>query len=179
MYLVVGLGNPDKKYYETRHNVGFMAVNFLVEKFGFDKFKPQEKFKSNISLGKWDEKKIIIAKPQTYMNNSGQAVQALKNYYKIQLENLIIVYDELDLPLGEIRVRYAGSSAGHNGIKSIIEYLATDQFNRIRIGIKNKRIEDVPADKFVLSKFSFWDKRKLKGKILPQAMDEILKLVSK
>lgn len=177
MFLIVGLGNPDKKYKDTRHNIGFAALDYLVDKLDFDKFKAQGKFKSDISMGTWDNQRIIVAKPQTYMNSSGQAVQALKNYYKIQSENLIVVYDELDLPLGEIRVRHEGSSAGHNGIKSIIEYLATDQFNRVRIGISNKEAERMPADKFVLSEFSFWDKRKLKNTILPIVMDNILKII--
>ncbi len=178
MYLIVGLGNPEKQYEQTRHNVGFMAVDFLVEKIGLGKFKLQQKFKAEILTGKYDNKNIIIAKPQTYMNNSGVAVHLLKNYYKIQSENLIIVYDELDLPFEDIRVRTEGSSAGHNGIKSIIEYLASDKFNRIRIGIRNSVTEKIPADKFVLSKFSFWEKRKLKKEILPRAIDEIFKILN-
>ena len=179
MYLIVGLGNPDKKYEETRHNVGFRAMDFLIEKFSFDKFQAQGKFKSELCMGEYDGKRIIMAKPQEYMNNSGVVVQLLKNYYKIQTENLIIIYDELDLPFGEMRVRHDGSSAGHNGIKSIIEYLATDKFNRVRIGIKNKDREKMAADRFVLSSFSWWEKRKLKNNILPSVMDEILKLIQK
>ena len=179
MYLIVGLGNPDKKYENTRHNIGFLAVDFLVEKLGFNKVKLQGKFKSATTTGEWGGKRIIIAKPQTYMNNSGVAVQLLKNYFKIQSENIIIIYDELDLPFEEIRVRYEGSSAGHNGIKSIIEYLSTDRFKRIRIGIRNKLAEKIPADKFVLSKFSFWDKRKLKNKILLNVEKEVLGLIEK
>lgn len=177
MYLIVGLGNPDKKYEQTRHNAGFMAVDFLVEKLGLPKFELKDKFKSEISMAERDDKKIIVAKPQTYMNNSGVAVQFLKNYFKIQPEDLIVVYDELDLPLGEIRLRQEGSSAGHNGIKSIIEYLGTDKFNRVRIGIRNKSADKIPADKFVLSKFSFFEKRKLKKEILPTAIDKTLKFI--
>lgn len=177
MYLIIGLGNPDKKYDRTRHNIGFTAVDFLVETFGLEKFKLQDKFKSAISLGQINEQRVIIAKPQTYMNNSGRAVQLLKNYYKIQNEDLIIIYDELDLPLGKIRLRQDGSSAGHNGIKSIIDYLTTDKFYRIRIGIRNKDADKIPANKFVLSRFSFFEKRKLAKKILPQAMDELVKLI--
>lgn len=179
MYLIVGLGNPDKKYEDTRHNVGFKALDFLIEKFNFDKLKLDKKFKAEMIMGEIDNKKIIIAKPQTYINNSGTAVQLLKNYFKIQPENIIIVYDELDLPFGEIRLRHEGSSAGHNGIKSIIEYLATDKFNRLRLGIRNKLAEKMPADKFVLSKFSFWEKRKLKNKILAEVEKEILDLIEK
>jgi len=99
------------------------------------------------------------------------------NYYKIQYENLIVVYDELDLPFGEIRVRSEGSSAGHNGIKSIMEYISSDKFNRVRIGVRNSSKEKMPADKFVLSKLSFFEKRKMKKEILPGASDEIVKLI--
>jgi len=91
MYLIAGLGNPSKQYENTRHNTGFMAVDFLVEKLGLPKFQLKEKFKSEISMAEYDGKKIIVAKPQTYMNNSGSAVQALQNYFKIQPENLIVV----------------------------------------------------------------------------------------
>jgi len=178
MYLIVGLGNPGKQYENTKHNAGFMAVDFLVEKLGLPKFQLKEKFKSEIVTAEYDGKKIILAKPQTYMNNSGSAVQALQNYFKIQPENLIAVYDELDLPWGEIRVRQEGSSAGHNGIKSIIAYVSSDKFNRVRIGIRNKNMERIPAEKFVLSKLSFFEKRKLKKEILPRVMEEVLKLIS-
>jgi PTH1 family peptidyl-tRNA hydrolase len=177
MYLIVGLGNPDKKYEKTRHNVGFWVVDFLVDRFGLDKFKLEGKFKSAITRGEWDDKKVIIVKPQTYMNNSGMAIQLLKNYFKIQSENIIVIYDELDLPFEEIRVRHEGSSAGHNGIKSIIDYLSTDRFTRIRIGIRNKLADKLPAEKFVLSRFSFWEKRKLKNKILPKVEKEVLGLL--
>ncbi len=179
MYLIIGLGNPEKKYDNTRHNIGFGMLDFLVDRLGLDKFKLNQKFKSEIAMGEWDGKRIILVKPQTYMNSSGVAVQLLKNYYKIQSENIIIIYDELDLLFGETRVRHEGSSAGHKGIKSIIEYLATDKFSRVRVGIRNKEAEKMEADKFVLAKFSFWEKRKLKNNILPQVMDELVKLILK
>ncbi len=177
MFLIVGLGNPGKQYIHTRHNIGFVAVNFLAEEFNCPKFKLQNKFKAEISLGKYDNQQIILAKPQTYMNNSGQAVQLLKNYFKIQLEKLIIIHDEIDLPLERIKIKNKGSSAGHNGIKSIIEYLASDKFWRIRIGVSNKQREKMPADKFVLANFSWWEKRKIKQTILPQVKVDCLNLI--
>ena len=162
MRLILGLGNPGKKYQNTRHNIGFAAIDFLFEEWlkdeGFTAWHEDKKFQAEISEGNLNGEKIILAKPQTYMNNSGSAVQALQNYFKIQPENLIVVYDELDLLLGEIRVRQEGSSAGHNGIKSIIAYISTDKFNRVRIGILNKNAEKIPAEKFVLSKLSFFEK---------------------
>ena len=177
MFLIIGLGNPGKKYENTRHNVGFVTVDYLCQKFSFDKFVFKEKFKAEISLGHINGQRIILAKPYTYMNNSGQSVSLLKNYYKIQPDKIITLYDELDLPFSEIRLRHGGSSAGHKGIKSIIEYLGTDQFDRLRVGIRNGQAEKIPADKFVLSNFSFFEKRKLKKNILPRVIDEILKSI--
>ena len=178
MFLIIGLGNPEKKYANTRHNIGFMAVDFLAEEFNWPKFKLQNKFKAEITLGKYNNQQIILAKPQTYMNNSGQAVQLLKNYFKIQLENLIIIHDEIDLPLEKIRIKNGGSSAGHNGIKSVMEYLASDKFWRIRIGVSNKQRDKMPADKFVLSNFSWWEKRKIKREMLPQVKTYCLNLIN-
>ena len=178
MFLIVGLGNPEKKYTNTRHNIGFMTTDFLAKEFNWPKFKLQNKFKAEISLGKVNNQQIILAKPQTYMNNSGQAVQLLKNYFKIQLENLIIIHDEIDLPLGKIKIKKEGSSAGHNGVKSIMEYVASDKFWRIRVGISNNQREKMAADKFVLANFSWWEKRKIKKEILPQVKTHCLDLIN-
>ncbi len=175
MQLIVGLGNPGKKYEKTRHNTGFMAVDFLVDKFDFDKFKMKDKFKAEITQGNIENEKAIIAKPQTYMNNSGEAVQALKSFYKIKIEDIIVVYDELDLILGKIRVRDEGSSAGHKGIESIMEKVGDDKFTRVRIGIRNGKADRMPTDKFVLSRFSLSERWKLKKEILPKAIEEITK----
>lgn len=185
MKLIIGLGNPGKQYEKTRHNAGFMAVDFLMDKIDLGSFKRQSKFKAEIAEGIIGGKKIIIAKPQTYMNNSGEAVQLLQSFYKIDPEDIIVVYDELDLPLGKIRVRDEGSSAGHNGIKSIIEKLGTDKFMRIRIGIKNEKAGKIPArfgsarraDKFVLSRFSILERINFKKEILPQVLQEIEKII--
>ena len=147
MKLITGLGNPGKKYKKTRHNAGFQAVDFLVGK----DVKWSDNKKSNAKIYKVEN--TIFAKPQTFMNDSGKAVRALMDYYKIDAKDVVVIYDELNLPLGEIRVRENGSSAGHNGIKSIISHLGTDKFVRIRIGISNEKKEKIPAEKFVLKKF--------------------------
>lgn len=185
MKLIIGLGNPGKQYEKTRHNIGFLAVDFLVERLNF-KFNLKEKFKAEICETRLNNEKIIIVKPQTFMNNSGDAVQLLQSFYKVSPKNIIVVYDELDLPFEKIRVRKEGSSAGHKGIQSIIQKLGTDKFYRIRIGIKNDKAEKMPArfdsgkarraDRFVLSRFSILEKIKLKN-ILKRAVEEIENIV--
>ncbi|HPI67436.1 MAG TPA: aminoacyl-tRNA hydrolase [bacterium] len=175
MFLIIGLGNPGKKYEKNRHNSGFMAVDFVLDKK--TKWIENKKLKSLIKEMEINEQKVVLVKPQTFMNNSGVAVLALTKKYKIKPENIIMVYDELDLPFGTIRVKLGGSAAGHNGIKSIIEKLGTDKFWRIRIGISNEKREVVPADKFVLANFSKEELKDLKEKILLKAMEEIKKIV--
>jgi len=176
MYLIVGLGNPGQKYKNTRHNTGFMVADFLANESDFSKFKIQSKFKAEIVEGIIKNQKVIMAKPQTYMNNSGEAVVLLKNFYKVAGGNIIIIYDELDLPFGKIRVREEGSAAGHNGVENIIKRLGTDNFIRIRVGIKNKKAEIMPADKFVLSRFSLLEKMKLK-EVFAEVKMEVEKLI--
>ncbi len=186
MFLIVGLGNPDKKYEKTRHNAGFLAVDFLAGKNVWQENKKlkslisfchsgldQESRKLDPDFRRDDTDDLILAKPQTYMNNSGQAVTALMKKYNITNENLIIIYDELDLPFEIIRVKLGGSSAGHNGIKSIIENLGTENFWRLRIGISNEKRELIPADKFVLSKFSKEELKILNEKILPEVEKKV------
>jgi PTH1 family peptidyl-tRNA hydrolase len=175
--LIVGLGNPDRQYQMTRHNVGFMAADFLAEQLKLGEFKNHKKNKAEMLTSKWDGQKIILAKPQTYMNNSGEAVVALKNFYQVRSERIIVIYDELDLPFGKMRIRPDGSSAGHNGIKSIMEKLGSDKFWRVRIGIKNERAEQMDAADFVLSKFSREEKSLLVKEILPKVMGEVEKII--
>ncbi len=175
MFLIIGLGNPGLKYKKTRHNAGFQAVDFLADK---NKFKKNKKLKSEIAKIQTNNQEVILAKPQTFMNNSGQAVKSLVDYYKIKPENIIVIYDELDLPFGEIRMKDKGSSAGHNGIKSIIENLKTENFYRIRIGIANEYKEKMQADKFVLKKFSKNEQKELQNKIFPEVVNKINKLLN-
>lgn len=133
MYLIVGLGNPEKKYFNTFHNVGFMCVDSLAEKLDaqFDKVE----CKSVTAHARVNGQKVIIAKPVTYMNLSGQAVVELTNKYKIEKGNLIVVYDDVDIPLGNVRIRKDGSAGTHNGMRNIVQLLGTEDFPRIRVGI--------------------------------------------
>jgi peptidyl-tRNA hydrolase, PTH1 family len=179
MFLIIGLGNPGDQYKNTRHNVGFGAVEYLAKEFNLAEFKKLSKFKAEISEGKIGGEKVVMAKPQTFMNASGEAVTALKNYYKVPVENMLVIYDELDLPFGKIRVRSEGSSAGHRGIESIMEKTGTDKFWRIRIGTRNEKAEKMPADKFVLSKFSLIERLNLKKKVWPEVKQEVEKIVLK
>lgn len=142
MKLVVGLGNPGVKYEKTRHNLGFMVLErFLKDYEPVQKtlWENQEKFKSDIARLDWQPKKgslesIILAKPKTYMNNSGLAVQLLATYYKLLTTDIWVVYDDIDLPLGSMKIRFGGAAAGHHGVESIIAQLKTDKFWRFRMG---------------------------------------------
>lgn len=133
MYLIVGLGNPEKKYFNTFHNIGFMCVDRLAEKLGADFGKVE--CKSVTAHARVNGQKVIIAKPVTYMNLSGQAIVELTNKYKIEKGNLIVVYDDVDIPLGNVRIRKNGSSGTHNGMRNIVQLIGTEDFPRIRIGI--------------------------------------------
>lgn len=149
-YLIVGLGNPGREFEHNRHNVGFMLLNRLSEKLE-QKFGRVEA-KSLISKTIYQGKRIIMAKPQTFMNNSGGAVGSLVRFYKVPLENLLVAYDEVDLPLGTLRLRPFGGSAGHRGMQSIIQRLGTDAFPRLRIGTGRPPGKKEAAD-YVLQDF--------------------------
>jgi len=158
--LIVGLGNPGRDYRWTRHNVGFLLVERLAEKNGIDLAK--RGLKSIYGRGKIGKKDVILAKPQTFMNLSGEAVQRLLRFFKIPPEDLIVLHDDLDLPFGKIRIRLQGGAGGHKGIKSIIESLGVDVFVRFKVGIgrPGKAGQD-PAD-FVLEPLSGGEREELK-----------------
>jgi PTH1 family peptidyl-tRNA hydrolase len=149
--LIIGLGNPGSEYSATRHNAGFMAVDFLA---GGDAKWKKEKEALTVHIDS-DGHKIIIAKPQTFMNNSGVSVQVLMHFYKVPLENLVVIHDDMDLKVGNVREKIGGGSAGHNGIKSIDSNVGKD-YLRIRIGIGHPRDFNLPMDPadWVLGKFS-------------------------
>ena len=150
MKLVVGLGNKGREYENTRHNMGFMLVDrYLQYKNITDKFK--EKFNAIYIETTINNEKVIFIKPMTYMNNSGIAVRAFIDFYKLNSEDILVISDDLDLDLGKFRLRRNGSSGGHNGLKSIISHLGTDNFKRLRIGISNDKDDVI---NYVLSKFS-------------------------
>ena len=150
MKLVVGLGNKGREYENTRHNMGFMLVDrYLQYKNITDKFK--EKFNAMYIETTINNEKVIFIKPMTYMNNSGIAVRAFLDFYKLNSEDVLVISDDLDLDLGKFRLRRNGSSGGHNGLKSIISHLGTNDFKRLRIGISNDKDDVI---NYVLSKFS-------------------------
>lgn len=149
MKLIIGLGNPGKEYEKTRHNLGFMAVDFLREKHGAPDFKMNKK--CNAEVSKID--KIIFARPQTFMNNSGEAVLKLLSFFKLAPADITVIHDDLDLDFGKIKLGAGHGSAGHNGVKSIIGLLGTKDFNRIRIGIEKPPLH-IPPEDYVLQNFS-------------------------
>lgn len=167
MHLIAGLGNPGEKYQNTRHNAGFMTIDALQTALSFDNLKEESKFKSAITTGMWQEEKIILAKPLTFMNLSGEAVQAISSFYKIPTEKIIIIYDDIDLPFGKIRIRQEGSPGTHNGMKSITQHIGT-QFPRVRIGIESRgdtSPEQISTHDFVLGNFNKQEEANLSATI--------------
>lgn len=132
--MIVGLGNPGSKYEKTKHNIGFMAIDKIVNNLDVT-FTEDKNFKAQIGSTFINHEKVYFVKPTTFMNNSGIAVKALLTYYNISVEDLIVIYDDLDMEVGKLRLRSKGSAGGHNGIKSIIAHLGTQEFNRIKVGI--------------------------------------------
>lgn len=151
MKLIIGLGNPGKTYAGTRHNIGFQVIDYLAEAWNAP--LTQSKFNGMYSIIHRPEGKVILLKPLTYMNLSGEAVGALMDYYDIEIEDIVVIYDDLDLPTGQLRLRQKGSAGGHNGIKSLIQHLGTQQFNRVRIGI-DRPPAGMKVPDYVLSRFS-------------------------
>jgi PTH1 family peptidyl-tRNA hydrolase len=149
--LFVGLGNPGKQYEQTRHNIGFMVIDELSRQFNIP--LDQSKHKGLYGIGFYKGEKVLLLKPMTYMNLSGESIRAIADYYQIDIENIVIIYDDLDLPVGKIRLRQKGSAGGHNGIKSTIAHLGTQEFNRIRLGIKRPPAGMKVPD-YVLGRFS-------------------------
>lgn len=133
MYLIVGLGNPEEEYSKTRHNMGFNVVNKLSKEYKIEVNK--NKFDALFGSGEIEGKKVILLKPQTYMNLSGKAIVQAINFYKIEKENLIVIYDDIDVEKGKIKIRKQGSAGSHNGMKSVIEELGIEYFTRVRVGI--------------------------------------------
>ena len=180
MKLVVGLGNPGKKYEKTRHNVGFMVLDCLkkeLEKYGAKSWELSKKFNAEICGCVINGEKIILARPMTYMNQSGQAVQLIAHFYKITSRDIIVVHDDKDLPLGQIKSQLDRGPAGHNGVKSIMEYIKSQNFHRVRVGIASanaKKMKNI--SKFVLDKFGLFEKRTLE-KTLVSAKEEVLRLL--
>lgn len=151
MKLIVGLGNPGKQYENTRHNIGFEVIEELSKNFSI--LLDQSKFKGLYGVGFYKGEKVVLLKPLTYMNLSGESIRAVMDYYRIETEDIVVIYDDLDLPAGKIRLRQKGSAGGHNGIKSTIAHLGTQEFNRIRIGIDRPK-NGMKVPDYVLGRFS-------------------------
>ena len=162
MYLIAGLGNPGKEYLKTLHNIGFMAVELLAEKFGAEFGK--KAFKGLIAEKKICGEKVVFLKPQTYMNLSGESVREAVSFYKVPTCNLLVIYDDLDLPIGSLRIRPSGSAGTHNGMRNIVKELGTTDFPRIRVGTKPLSTELSVID-YVLSDIRREDEEAFKGSI--------------
>ena len=158
-WMIVGLGNPGKEYEKTRHNVGFRSVELVAGqlKTKIDKVK----FKALTRMVNHQGKKILLVEPQTYMNLSGAAVSALATYYKVKPDHILVIFDDISLPVGRIRIRRDGSAGGHNGIKSMIQSLGTDKFPRVKVGVGAKPHPDYDLADWVLSKFSAQEEKDL------------------
>ena len=151
MKLIVGLGNPGKQYELTRHNVGFICLDAEKDKYNLS-FKLETSFNALVATTMINGEKCVFVKPQTYMNLSGEAIGKILKYYKINVDDMLVIYDDMDLPMGALRLREKGSAGGHNGIKSIIAHVGTQEFKRIRVGISSHN--NIDAKDYVLGRFS-------------------------
>ncbi|MBN2095864.1 aminoacyl-tRNA hydrolase [Candidatus Peregrinibacteria bacterium] len=164
MKLIVGLGNPGKQYEKTRHNAGFMAVDFLAEHFGLE-FKKSDKHKCELAEGQLLDEKAILLKPQTFMNLSGQSVQSVVSFYKIDLSDIIVIYDDVDIPSGNLKVRPSGSPGTHNGMRSVTQLLGSEEFIRIRLGIAPLTEFKGQLEDYVLGKLSEEEESLMQGNV--------------
>lgn len=186
-HVVVGLGNPGAQYLHTRHNAGFLAIDYICKKYGATVNRSAHK--GLVGEATIAGKRVILVKPQTFMNLSGECVRAVLDFYKISPDNLIIIYDDISLPVGRLRVRRDGSAGGHNGIKSILEHLGTKTFPRIKIGVGEKPHPDYDLASWVLSEFSAEDLKHLEDtfptvcegieKILTSSIDDAMQICNK
>lgn len=151
MKLTVTLGNPGDKYKRTRHNMGFMVAEKLAKRYGFE-FKTESKFNAQVAKTNIEGEDVIICRPQTFMNLSGESARPLMDYYKLTSEDLFLIYDDISLDLGKVRFRAKGSDGGHNGVKSIIQYVKTDKFDRLKVGV-GPQPGFMKSEVFVLANF--------------------------
>ncbi len=174
MYLIVGLGNPEKDYGATRHNMGFNTINKLAKQYGIEVIK--NKFKGLYGMGMIEGEKVILLKPQTFMNLSGESIKEVIQFYKLEIDQLIVIYDDIDIEPGIIKIRKAGGPGTHNGMKSVVKELNTQSFKRIRVGI-GKPEEKENLMEYVIGAISDEDREKLdKGTDLAkEAMIEMIK----
>ena len=174
MILIAGLGNPGKEYENTRHNAGFLVLDTLAQKLGADLY--ERKHRAHCGKAVIGGQKVILLKPQTYMNSSGESIRAAADYYKVPPEDILVVYDDISLAPGQLRIRAKGSAGGHNGIKSIIAHLGTQEFPRVKVGIGEKPPRMDLAD-YVLGHFSSGEK-KIMEEAAKEAADAICEIVN-
>ena len=183
--LFIGIGNPDEQYHNTRHNVGFMVLDYIAKKNDCDDFKFEKKFNALVTKCKLDGKTVILAKPQTYVNKSGEAVKKLIKNFKLKIENLVIIHDDLDIPFGNTKLSFGKNSGGHKGVESVMRALKTKEFYRLRVGTAKRALENAREQsdkkrdkfvmKFVLSKFTPSEHDELK-KIFKEGSEKLLQL---
>ncbi len=177
MRLIVGLGNYPEKYALTRHNFGFMAVDALAKEHHFTAFKLESKFKAQLSYGEIKGEKTILCKPQTLMNLSGDAVGPLMQYYKIPLDRLVVLTDDLDQTFGASRIRIKGSDGGQRGLRHITKVLGSAEYLRLKFGIKNEFRDRYDAADFVLGKFTAEEQAAL-GTVIQEGLDKLIRFDS-
>lgn len=174
MYIIAGLGNPTREYDGTRHNAGFSVIDMLAERMGIN--VTEKKHKALCGKGVLNGQKVVLAKPQTFMNLSGESVRAMADFYKLTPEQVIIIYDDISLEPGQLRIRSKGSAGGHNGIKSIIACLGTQEFPRIKVGVGDKPKNMDLAD-YVLSRFSKGE-QELMDSAFSEAADAVVMMLA-
>ena len=175
MYLIAGLGNPTPKYEKTRHNMGFDCIDILAEKYKI--VLKKSRFQALVGKGDIEGNQVLLVKPLTFMNLSGEAIRKIANYYKIDTKKeLIVIYDDTDLAIGAIRLKAKGSAGSHNGMKSIVSNLGSEQFYRVRVGI-GKRAENADMVDFVLGRFAPADRKEI-DKALERAAESVVDIMS-
>ena len=175
-WMLVGLGNPGAQYARTRHNMGFLALDLLEKQLGADKEK--QRHQALCASAVWHGQKLLLVRPQTFMNASGLAVQQAANYYKLPPERIVVLFDDISLPVGKIRVRPSGSAGGHNGIKNIIAHLGTDVFPRVKVGVGAPSHPDYDMVDWVIGSFSAQE-RKIVDEALDRALDAAECIISR
>ncbi len=170
--LIIGLGNPGDKYKDTRHNIGFKVLESFAKHNDFPVWTDKKELKCELTMANLGNSRVILAKPTTFMNHSGEAAQAVQHYYRLNNQSTLAVYDELAITFGQLRTRLGGSDAGHNGVKSLIQHLG-DDFGRLRIGIGSSVSQKAEAADFVLGKFTGSD-----NQVLPQVVREANVLIT-
>ena len=177
MKCIIGLGNMGKEYENTRHNSGFLMIDYIADKYKIELSK--KKKKCIYGEGIINGNKVSLVKPTTFMNLSGEAIVEIMNWYKITPKNIVVIYDDIDIPLGEIRYKEKGSSGTHNGMRNIIENIKTEEFSRIRVGIENRQNVPIPLIDYVLQKFSKEELDVLQDKIMNKVEENILNFLTK